>query len=643
MSSTRRVAIVYGISADPPTDRGGHGGVVRALREFELDRGVVRAESSSDSSSTLRATADEVVVVPVYQHVYASKRAQQEEQGDADYDARLAMCELAFCGEDDVEGALGASTKARARVVVSDAERRAASTMMETTSPTKVRPGSTAALMEVLKRESPDTDFVICLGEDAFDDLVTGKWFRGDDLLRDYEFIVAPRHGYESTRRGGDAQWRVKRELSMDIRGISWLDSRLTRHDSGCAISSTLVRNALRHRVKNVNAGDMGLPSGALHPAVLQYIVERDLYTANEGEGSGALASPSFAEEDDCDDSPSAAEVPSTTRFGYFGSLTRKFAASSIEPSAYFSREKTFHDVKDSNGLLAESRPLIGKEVDVHEAIEKKVTPADFSALKAMPYELFNRCVRTELQNSPPGKTWNSSTIQQYASATLERARVVMSWRQENRVDELLERSILPESEYMYTNWPSFIHGRDTYGHPVVCELPGKVNPEGLKSKMTTKEILQHRIQIMETLEYAKYANTRRAHTVYKHICIIDLEDVSLSAFTGEVKNFMVQLVTLLTHRYTDSLHLMYLVNAPVVFRIIFAVFAPLMSTTTKSKIFMFGSGPNQSRKMAKQLAKHGIAMEDAPSCVGGTSEGVRMDAYIREMIELRARLRAVK
>jgi len=100
---------------------------------------------------------------------------------------------------------------------------------------------------------------------------------------------------------------------------------------------------------------------------------------------------------------------------------------------------------------------------------------------------------------------------------------------------------------------------------------------------------------------------------------------------------------TLLTHRYTDSLHLMYLVNAPVVFRIIFAVFAPLMSTTTKSKIFMCGSGPNQSRKMAKQLAKHGISMEDAPSCVGGTSKGVRMDAYIREMIELRARLRAVK
>ena len=43
--------IVYGLSADPPTDVGGHGSVVRALRACE---GV-----------------DEVRVTPVYAHAYA--------------------------------------------------------------------------------------------------------------------------------------------------------------------------------------------------------------------------------------------------------------------------------------------------------------------------------------------------------------------------------------------------------------------------------------------------------------------------------------------------------------------------------------------------------------------------------------------
>ena len=142
----------------------------------------------------------------------------------------------------------------------------------------------------------------------------------------------------------------------------------------------------------------------------------------------------------------------------------------------------------------------------------------------------------------------------------------------------------------------------------------------------------------METLEYMK-SRSQCAHRVYKHVCFIDLDGVTLSYFTGEVKKFMTELVKLLTHRYTDSLHLMYLVNTPVIFRVIWSVLAPLLSTTTKSKIFMFGVGPNQSRKLAKQLAKHGIPNSVAPRCAGGASEGVRMDAYIKDAIELRKRL----
>ena len=46
--------IVYGLSADPPTDVGGHGSVVRALRACE--------------------GADEVRVTPVYAHAYALSR-----------------------------------------------------------------------------------------------------------------------------------------------------------------------------------------------------------------------------------------------------------------------------------------------------------------------------------------------------------------------------------------------------------------------------------------------------------------------------------------------------------------------------------------------------------------------------------------
>ena len=58
--SDRRRTIVYGLAADPPTDDGGHASVVRALRAWRSDAG-------GDG-------ADEVLLVPVYEHAYAEKR-----------------------------------------------------------------------------------------------------------------------------------------------------------------------------------------------------------------------------------------------------------------------------------------------------------------------------------------------------------------------------------------------------------------------------------------------------------------------------------------------------------------------------------------------------------------------------------------
>ena len=632
----RALVIVYGLSADPPTDRGGHGSVVRALRSWRSDAEGSRSGSKSESARGRRA--DEILVVPTYSHAYASKRARQEGRNGADYDNRVAMCAIGFEdarleSEKAPFGAEGDEGSANSTIVtISRAERRAASIYGETASPSgKARLGSTVSLMDMLKRERPDTDFILCVGEDAFDDMVSGKWFRGDDLLKEYEVIVAPRHGYESTRREGDVA-PAKKTLSVDIRGVSWLDSAATAPESE-PVSSTKIRHALHRRERNRGERmneDLGLPQGALHPDVLKYIIDQELYHGDV-EGDDELYG--GGTEDEQFDDPSI-EKPN----GYFASLSRRFANVSIEPSAYFSRDKSFNDKEDKHGLLAESRPLIGKEVEVHEIIKTMATREEFIAFKAMPYELFDRCIRTELQNNPPGKTWSQKRAEKYATSTVERARLVTAWRTENNVDELLEHSILPESDCMYTNWPAYVHGQDFYGHPIVCEWPAHVSPEGLKSRMTVAEILRHRIQVMETLEYMK-SRSQCAHRVYKHVCFIDLDGVTLSYFTGEVKKFMTELVKLLTHRYTDSLHLMYLVNTPVIFRVIWSVLAPLLSTTTKSKIFMFGVGPNQSRKLAKQLAKHGIPNSVAPRCAGGASEGVRMDAYIKDAIELRKRL----
>jgi len=638
MAAPRRRAVVYGLSADPPTDVGGHASVVRALRAWTSDGG-------GDDSRV-----DEVLVTPVYEHAYSSKRRTMA-TGTTSYEARLAMCGLAFedavvedakgRAEDAFAPASESSFSGEARVVVSRGEARAARGREA-----GAKPGTTSALMALLRKEQPDTDFIICLGEDAFDDLITGKWHRGEELLREHAFIVAPRHGYESRRERNFGQKGV---IAKEIREVSWLESRATAPSGGGApVSSTRVRRALARRRLNQTIEDLcreeSLPSNALHPKVFAYIVKHQLYL--DGDASDAVD-----EENDDDVDVSASESESATpasaspgkkqaSAGYFGSLTRKFSSLSPDPSAYFSREKTFVDVKDKDNLLAESRPLRDREVLVHERINKTVSREEFAALKAMPYQLFDRTIRTVLQNNPPGKTWSASKEDKYAKEAIERIRVVSQWRKENDVDELMSCGILPHADDMYANWPAYMHGHDEYGHPIVSEHPTLVNTAGLKARMSVKDIMRHRIQFMEALEYMK-SHAQRAHTVYKHVVIIDLGGINVSFATGEVKKFMTELVKLFAHRYTDSLHAMYFVNTPVVFRVMWSVLQPLLSKTTKSKIFMFGVGPNQSKKLAKQLAKHDIPASSTPRFAGGESEGVRVDAFVGDALALFERLGA--
>ncbi len=94
---SRRQVCLFGLSADPPTGLGGHSGIAKYL-------------ASSSSSFSF----DEVRVLPVYRHMYSTKRNNQ-----TPFHHRVHMCKLVFENDFDVDSG---SNKV-AVVVVSEAER----------------------------------------------------------------------------------------------------------------------------------------------------------------------------------------------------------------------------------------------------------------------------------------------------------------------------------------------------------------------------------------------------------------------------------------------------------------------------------------------------------------------------------------
>mmetsp|Transcript_3668 Transcript_3668/g.5390 ORF Transcript_3668/g.5390 Transcript_3668/m.5390 type:complete len:251 (-) Transcript_3668:129-881(-) len=243
MSSPNRTKQVclFGVSADPPTGDGGHVGIVKAISEYEC-------------TTSRNKKFDEIRVLPVYQHMFASKRGRL-----ASYDDRLKMCQLSFQGIP--------------RVIVSHAEQRCfegKAKDLNETEKMSLRVG-TADLLDMFLEEEPTTDFTFCLGADTFMDLTKWKWRRSKDLLSLLEgrFLVI-------FRIGDNGECVVDEEtLEQQVQKVHTENNgnaRILRIPTLTEVSSTLARSS----------SDETYLSSHVHPAVLEYIKENNMYGFSE-------------------------------------------------------------------------------------------------------------------------------------------------------------------------------------------------------------------------------------------------------------------------------------------------------------------------------------------------------------------------
>ncbi|GAB9469086.1 Nicotinate nucleotide adenylyltransferase [Globisporangium polare] len=163
-TTTTRQVLLYGTSANPLTGLQGHMGAVAYCRQF----------------------VDEVWVLPVYQHIYSTKRQL------APFHHRVAMCKLAIKALSAEEGA---------RVEVKECERELFEHLAaQTDKPEELRIGS-IDLIKFLLGKHPDVSFTMLLGADTYSDLRAGKWKNGEELQQLVKLLVMD-------RKGVDAPWR---------------------------------------------------------------------------------------------------------------------------------------------------------------------------------------------------------------------------------------------------------------------------------------------------------------------------------------------------------------------------------------------------------------------------------------------------
>ena len=258
MKKRRKNIALFGLSANPVTDRGGHGEIVKALLAME------RIKTNGDDDDDDDKLYDEVWVVPVYRHAFESKNDAMLKTKMPNFQQRCEMCEKQF----SIPGEGKTSVK---RVKVRRIELEATEWKRKVTGDADATILGTFELLDYLRNvyekekddfEKRNIEYTFVMGKDAYDDLISGKWIRGDEILKTTNLVVVPRISSTAPTTATATPTMIK-----EAKSVVFLDNISGLRD----VSSTAVREA-------ISSGNKPSTIEELNPFVAEFIEENRLY-----------------------------------------------------------------------------------------------------------------------------------------------------------------------------------------------------------------------------------------------------------------------------------------------------------------------------------------------------------------------------
>lgn len=211
---------------------------------------------------------------------------------------------------------------------------------------------------------------------------------------------------------------------------------------------------------------------------------------------------------------------------------------------------------------------------------------------------------------------------------TLKAIQHIAEWRDKVGYYDFFEKNLEGDSQF-HKLWPEYICGTDKYGHFVQGIQIGQIDTDELL-KLDEEQLL--RLQGQKMKAYAVYKqDLSKASGVqrYKHTMIVDLHNISMSMLMGKKKNLIKKIFDIGSTYYPETMFKIYLINAPMVFRAIWAVIKPWLHPITVAKVNILGS----SKEALKKFEVDGLPAAQVPKWLGGTYEPVLCFDYISRLI----------
>ena len=170
------------------------------------------------------------------------------------------------------------------------------------------------------------------------------------------------------------------------------------------------------------------------------------------------------------------------------------------------------------------------------------------------------------------------------------------AWRREERVDgppTLFMRTgeEMPVRRALFESYCQVGPiGWDALGHPVVLQRMCETPPDVLFADFDEAAVFQHFTYNREAQRaYCIAASAKSGKRVYKCVMVIDMVGLSFAHMSKQMLAMLKGINSLFSYHYPETVHKIYVINAPFVFSTMYALFKPLLHPITVERLEVCG------------------------------------------------------
>ncbi|XP_019057541.1 PREDICTED: phosphatidylinositol/phosphatidylcholine transfer protein SFH9-like isoform X2 [Tarenaya hassleriana] len=168
----------------------------------------------------------------------------------------------------------------------------------------------------------------------------------------------------------------------------------------------------------------------------------------------------------------------------------------------------------------------------------------------------------------------------------------MLKWREENRVDTIIQDFVYDEYEEVQRYYPHGYHGVDREGRPVYIEQLGKIDPSKLMKVTTVERFLKYHVRGFEKTFSEKFpaCSISAKRHIDSSTAIIDVQGVNWMSFGKLAHDLVMHIQKIDGENYPETLRQMFIVNAGSGFKLVWNTAKSFLDPRTAAKIHVLGS-----------------------------------------------------